>query len=161
MLISDQAVDQAYSDFKGVCGGVRNDYFGLLYLTEEFDLDRDLAMQQVAFGGNDYGVDGFHFDPLKRNFYLFQFKYSSSYEQFKPSFQRLTDAGMERIFGARTQDQRQNQLLLQIKSCLVENEAIIDRVCIHFVFTGDPTEAERSQVLDSLREKLEDKKYLI
>ncbi|MGH7822013.1 MAG: AIPR family protein, partial [Candidatus Binatia bacterium] len=44
---------------------------------------------------------------------------------------------------------------------LIENEAVIDRVCIHFVFTGDPAEADRSQVLDKLREDLENKKYLI
>ena len=161
MAITDQAIDQVFSDLKRTCGGVRNDYFALLYLMQEFGLERDIAIEQVAFGGNDYGVDGFHFDALKRNFYLFQFKYSTSYEQFKPSFQRLTEFGMERIFGARTQDQHQNQLLLQIKSGLLENEAIIDRVCIHFVFTGDPAEAERSQVLDKLRENLEDKKYLI
>src|SRR5207302_4052072 len=74
---------------------------------------------------------------------------------------RLIDAGMERIFGARSQDQAQNQLLLQLKSCLVENEAVIDRVFIHFIFRGDPEEAERSQVLDKLREDLENKKYLI
>lgn len=30
--ITDKAIDQAYSDLKSICGGVRNDYFGLLYL---------------------------------------------------------------------------------------------------------------------------------
>ncbi|HZR75121.1 AIPR family protein [Bradyrhizobium sp.] len=161
MAITDQAIDQAYSDLRRTSGGQRNDYFALLYLIQEFGIERDIAIEQVAFGGNDYGVDGFHFDAEKRNFYLFQFKWSNSYEQFKPSFKRLTDFGMERIFGAQKQDQHQNQLLLQIKSCLLENEAIIDRVYIHFVFTGDPAEAERSQVLDKLREDLENKKYLI
>ena len=128
MAITDQAIDQAYSDLRRTSGGQRNDYFGLLYLMQEFGIERDMAIEQVAFGGNDYGVDGFHFDAAKRNFYLFQFKWSNSYEQFKPSFTRLTDFGMERIFGAQKQDQYQNQLLLQIKSCLLENEAIIDRV---------------------------------
>jgi hypothetical protein len=118
-------------------------------------------LSQVAFGGNDYGVDGFHFDREKRNLYVFQFKWSPSHAQFKQSFNRLIDAGMERIFGAGTQDQHLNQLLQQLKSCLIENEAVIDRVCIHFVFAGDPAEAERSQVLDKLREDLENKKYLI
>ena len=146
---------------RGSCGGVRNDYFGLLYLEQEFGLDRSRANTQVAFGGNDYGVDGFHFDNEKRNLYLFQFKCSDSHAQFKQSFNRLTEVGIERIFGAQTQDQHQNQLLQQIKSCLIENEAVIDRVFIHFVFTGDPAEAERSQVLDKLREDLENKKYLI
>lgn len=161
MAITDRAIDQAFSDLKKSCGGVRNDYFGLLYLEQEFDVERDQAIPRVAFGGNDYGVDGFHFDGEKRNLYLFQFKCSDSHAQFKQSFNRLIEAGMERIFGARSQDQQQNQLLLQLKSCLIENEAVIDRVCIHFVFTGDPAEAERSQVLDKLREDLENKKYLI
>jgi hypothetical protein len=161
MAITDRAIDQCFSDLRGSCGGVRNDYFGLLYLEQEFELERDKAITQVAFGGNDYGVDGFHFDREKRNLYLFQFKYSDSPAQFKESFHRLIDAGMERIFGATTQDQQQNQLLQQIKSCMIENEAVIDRVCVHFVFTGDPEEAERSQVLDRLREDLENKKFLI
>jgi hypothetical protein len=161
VMISDRAIDQAFSDLRATCGGVRNDYFGLLYLEQEYGVERNRAVSQVAFGGNDYGVDGFHFDEPKRNLYLFQFKCSDSHAQFKGSFNRLIEAGMERIFGGATQDQQQNQLLLQLKSCLVENEAVIDRVCVHFVFTGDPAEAERSQVLDKLREDLENKKYLI
>ena len=161
MAITDRGIDQAFSDLKRTCGGVRNDYFGLLYLEQEFGVERERTIPHVAFGGHDYGIDGFHFDPEKRNLYLFQFKYSDSHAQFKGSFQRLIEAGMERIFGAHDQDQQLNQLLLQIKSCLVENESVIERVCIHFVFTGDPGEAERSQVLDKLREDLENKKYLI
>jgi hypothetical protein len=161
MAITDRTIDQAFSDLKKTCGGLRNDYLGLLYLEQEFGVERDQAISQVAFGGNDYGVDGFHFDDDKHNLYLFQFKCSDSHAQFKQSFNRLIDAGLERIFGARHQDQQQNQLLLQLKSCLIENEAVIDRVFIHFVFTGDPAEAERSQVLDKLREDLENKKYLI
>jgi hypothetical protein len=161
MGLTDQAIDQAFSDLRKTCGGVRNDYFGLLYLEQELDIPRERAIPLVAFGGNDYGVDAFHFDREKRNLYLFQFKCADSHAQFKSSFLRLIDAGMERIFAARSQDQSQNQLLLQLKSCLIENEAVIERVCIHFVFNGDPAEAERSQVLDKLREDLENKKYLI
>lgn len=161
MAITDREIDQAFSDLRATCGGVRNDYFGLLYLEDEFSLRRDRAIPQVAFGGNDYGVDGFHFDEAKRNLYLFQFKNSDSHGQFKQSFQRLTDAGMEQIFGASSQDKQLNQLVTQLKSCILENEAVIDRVYVHFVFTGDPSEAERSQVLDKLREDLENKKYLI
>jgi hypothetical protein len=161
MPITEQDIDQTFADLKKTCGGVRNDYFGLLYLEKEFGVDRASAIAQVAFGGNDYGIDGFHFDADKRNLYLFQFKCSESHGQFKQSFQRLITAGMNRIFNASAQDQKLNQLLLQIKSCLIENEAVIDRVCLHFVFLGDPAEAERSQVLDKLREDLENKKYLI
>jgi hypothetical protein len=162
MQITDQAIDQAHSDLKGVSGGVRNDYFGLLYLERELGIDRQRAISQVAFGGNDYGLDGFHFDSEKRNLYLFQFKCSKSHTQFRQSFTRLIDAGMERIFGgAQNQDPHSNQLLQQLRSCLIENEAVIDRVLFHFVFMGDPQEAEKSQVLSKLREDLENKNYLI
>jgi len=161
MAITDQAIDQAFSDHKKTAGGVRNDYFGILYLEQEMGLDREQARSQVAFGGNDYGIDGFHFDREKRNLYLYQFKWSNSHALFKESLNRLIDSGMERIFGAKNQDKHQNQLLSQIKSCIIDNEAIIDRVSIQFVFTGDPDEAERSQVLDKLREDVENKKYLI
>lgn len=161
MRITDQLIDQAFADCKGTCGGVRNDYFGLLYLQHELDVPRDEAIQQIAFGGNDYGIDGFHFDKAKRNLYLFQFKYSESHQQFKGSFRRLIDAGMQYIFDATGQDQLQNQLIQQIKSCITENTAIIDRVLIHFVYLGDPQTAEQSPVLDKLREDLENKKYLV
>src|SRR5260370_33122966 len=93
MAITDREIDQCFSDLKGSCGGVRNDYFGLLYLEQEFGLDRDRAITQIAFGGNDYGVDGFHFDAEKRNLYLFQFKCSDSHAQFKESFHRLIRGG--------------------------------------------------------------------
>ena len=127
MVITDQIIDQAFSDLKSQCGGVRNDYFGPVYLQREFEIDRDQAITQVAFGGNDYEVDGFHFDRDRRNFYIFQFKYSESHAQFRESFTRLIDAGMDRLFGEKSQDQQHNQLLQQLKACLTENEAIIDR----------------------------------
>jgi len=161
VLNINREVDQAFSDLKESCGGVRNDYFGLVYMEREMGLERDRAVAQVAFGGNDYGVDGFHFDSAKRILYLFQFKYSDNHALFRESYARLIKDGVERIFGARTQDQRQNQLLLQLKSCLMENEALIDRIFVQFVFTGDPGEADKSQVLDKYREDLENKKYLI
>lgn len=161
MTITDQAIDQAFSDLKKTCGGVRNDYFGLLYLHQECGLSCEKAVNQVAFGGNDYGLDGFHFDHDRRNLYLYQFKYSPSHAQFKPSLQRLIEVGMERIFLSPNQDDNKNQILLQLRSCMIDNRALIDQVCFRFVFTGDPMEAERSQVLDKLREDLENKKYLI
>jgi len=157
----DKMIDQAFSDLKTECGGVRNDYFGLIYIEDEYEVPRDKAVNQTAFGGNDYGIDGFHFDSQKKNLYLFQFKYSDSHAQFKQSLERLIDAGMERIFVAPHQDSSVNQIILQLRSCMVENRAIIEQVCIRFIFTGDPIEAERSQVLDKLREDLENKKYLI
>ncbi len=69
---------------------------------------------------------------------------------------------MERIFGKKIgQDPNQNQMLLHLKSALIENKSIIDRVLIRFIFNGEPDDAEKSAVLDSLREKLEAKKFLL
>lgn len=158
---TDRMIDQAFSDLKETCGGVRNDYFGLIYIEQEHNVLREEAINHVAFGGNDYGVDGFFFDRERKNFYLFQFKYTESHVQFKDSFHRLIDSGMERVFGAQAQDAYQNDMLLQLRSCLLENQRVIDKVYVHFVFLGDPAEAERSQVLDKLREDLENKKHLV
>ena len=160
-MISDRMIDQAFSDLRSICGGLREDYFGLLYLEREHRVEREKALNQIAFGGNDYGVDGFYFDEDRRNLYIFQFKYSNSYGQFKGSMQRLIDIGMQQIFVTPNRDDTKNQILLQLRACLLENRAIIDQICFRFVFTGNPEEAERSQVLDKLREDLENKKYLI
>ena len=160
-MITERQIDQTYSDLRSTCGGVREDYFGLLYLEREHNVLREKALNQVAFGGHDYGIDGFHFDEQRRNLYLFQFKYSVSHAQFKGSLQRLIEDGLERIFVKPNKDDAKNQLLLQLRSCLVENRALIEQVCFRFVFTGDPEEAERSPVLDKLREDLENKKYMI
>ncbi|MBI1801087.1 MAG: AIPR family protein [Chloroflexi bacterium] len=160
-LILYKHIDQAFADLHLVHGGVREDYFGLLYLEKEHHVPREQALNQVAFGGNDYGIDGFHFDAKKRNLYLFQFKYTQAYNQFKGSMQRLIDDGVELIFTKPNQDDKKNQLLLQLRSCLVDNRAVIDQVCFRFVFTGDPQDAEHSKALDKLREDLEGKKYLV
>jgi hypothetical protein len=161
MGITEKQLDQAYVDYQSKFGGVKQDYFALLYVAKEFQREIDDVAHQVAFGGNDYGLDAFYVDKERRNLYLFQFKWSKDHKLFKDSFNRLIAAGMERVFGNPLQDQKQNQLLLQLKSALHENEAVIDRVIIQFIFNGDPSEAEQSAVLDSLREDLESKKYLI
>jgi hypothetical protein len=160
-LITDQMIDQSFSDLKDTCAGVRNDYFGLCYLETEFEVPRAKAIEQVAFGGNDYGLDGFHFDLNRRNLYLFQFKNTTSAAQFKGSLERLIDVGMERMFVSPNKDDAKNQLLLRLWTGLIENRHAIDQVYFRFVFKGDADEAERSQVLDKLREDLEDKKYHI
>lgn len=160
-LISDKMIDQAFSDLKQTCYGVRDDYFGLCYLETEFEVPRAKAVNQIAFGGNDYGLDGFQFDLNRRNLYLFQFKNTTSAGQFKGSLERLIDKGMERMFVSANKDDSKNQVLLRLWNGLIENRHAIDQVFFRFVFKGNAEEAERSQVLDKLREDLEDKKYHI
>ena len=161
MKITDRMIDQAYADLKSSCGGNRNDYLGLLYLEQEHKVPREEACNQIAFGGNDYGLDGFHFDSEKRNLYLYQFKNSPSFALFKESMQRLITTGVERIFSAPNKDDTKNQIILQLRGCMIENRALIDQIIFRFVFTGDPDEAERSLALDKLREDLEEKRYYV
>jgi len=123
--ISDQSVDQAFADFKGEYGGVRNDYFAPLFLANEHGIDMDCALLHSTFGGNDYGFDAFYFDPKTCNVYLYQFKWSEDAAQFKDSYRRMMDAGLDRIFVGSFQDAKQNQALLQLKSTLMEKKAIV------------------------------------
>lgn len=161
MLITEKIIDQGYSDLKGIHGGDRNDYFGLLYLEQLFRLPREQAIFQTTFGGRDYGFDGFHYDSNTRNLYLYQFKWSDNAGLFKESFERMIYAGMDRVFCDSHPDPKQNQALTQLKSALFENKAVVNCVFIHFVFRGNPEEAERSGTLQRLQEDLGAKKFLI
>ncbi len=161
MIVTKQDLDNVFEEYRGKYEGRKEDYFALLYLAKEFKRPAEDLVVQVAFGGNDYGLDAFHIDKERRNLYLYQFKWSENHNLFKDSFERLNSKGIEQIFGNPTQDPAQNQLLLQLKSSLNENQAIVERVLIQFVFNGDPSDAEQSVVLDSLREDLERKKYFM
>lgn len=161
MDITKKELEHTFEKYGEKYGGRLEDYFSLLYLAKEFSRPPEEIYQQVAFGGNDYGIDAFYIDTNRRNLYLYQFKWSEDHKLFQASFQRLISNGMERVFGNPLQDPTQNQLLLQIKSALNENKAIIDHVLVRFIFNGDPSVAEQSSVLDSLREDLEQKKYLV
>jgi adenine-specific DNA-methyltransferase len=93
-LITDQMIDQAYSDLKDTCSGVRNDYFGLCYLETELEVPRTKAIEQVAFGGNDYGLDGFHFDVKRKNIPTAEYQSVVAKEHAKPvkvKYPRNTD----------------------------------------------------------------------
>ena len=95
MPVSDREIDNAYAALRKTHGGTRKDYFGLVYLEQEFGLLRKAAANQVAFGGTDFGVDAFHVDAAKRNLYLYQFRSSASFSQFKVTLQRLISTGLQ------------------------------------------------------------------
>jgi len=153
-------IDQAYLDHHSTYGGVKEDYFGLLYLMKKFKVSREEAGAQVAFGGNDYGFDAFHFDRDARNLYLFQFKWSDNCALFKDSFKRLIASGMEAVFRGGG-DADENEVLRQLRATIRENKKLIERVYVQFVFNGDTARAEGSAVLGAYKEDLENKRYLI
>jgi hypothetical protein len=161
MGVTKQLLEQAWVDFGSKYGGVKEDYFAMSYLVEQFGGTTETYAHEIAFGNNDYGLDAFHLDRDRRNLYLYQFKWSENHQLFKESLKRLTSAGMERVFGDPLQDQQVNQFILQLKQAIDENQAIVDRIYINFVFNGDPEAAEKSVHLEALREDLEAKKFLV
>ena len=155
-----QELDQFYTDYGEKYQGRREDYFALVYLTKKFNCSVEKIAHQVAFGGNDYGIDAYYVDREGRNLYLLQFKWSENHNLFKESLERLTKDGMERIFGNPLQDAEQNEYLRYLKADLREHQALIDRVYIQFAFKGSLEAAENSAGLSDRLENLQNKKYL-
>jgi len=151
MVITEGQVAQVASELKSRRGGVDNDYFGLLFLEKEFKLSREDACDQIAYGGNDFGIDGYHVDRQTRNFHLLQFKFSKSADQFIGSMQRLLTAGLARVFDVKIQ-QAENPILREIRAKLYELRNIIETVYLEFIFIGDPDKAHENEALQKLRE---------
>ncbi|HQW06911.1 MAG: AIPR family protein [Flavobacteriales bacterium] len=161
MRITEEQIKAAHKALKNENGGAWQDYFGLLFLEEFHKVPREQALHQIAFGGEDYGIDGYHFDKAKRNLYLFQFRWSNDHEQFKPGFRTLLDHGVSEVFGSNAEAKSRNAMVNGLKQVLRDHHNKIDQVNFHFVFTGEPEKAENSSVLSAMREDLENKKHVI
>lgn len=159
--IDQQRLEGLYGELGSKYGGRREDYFALLYLTRKFKVEPDAVGHQVAFGGNDYGIDAYYADRDARNLYLYQFKWTEAHGQFKSSMERLAKDGLSRVFGAQDQDPGQNEVIGYLKKDLKELKAVIDRVYVHFVFKGDVDAAEKSEGLAHRREDIENKTHII
>lgn len=160
-MINDSLVRKTLIELRDERAATKDGCFGLLYLEQEHQLTRQKALGQVALGGTDLGIDGFHFDPARRNLYIYQFRFTNSYAPFKASMQKLIDSGLERLFAAPNKELSKSQALLRLRSCLVENRHLIDQILFRFVFTGDPAMADNSRVLEKLREDLENRRFII
>jgi hypothetical protein len=154
-------LDQLYSDFGDTYGGVKQDYFALLYLTRKFKCDVSSVAHQVAFGGNDFGIDAYYMDRDARNLYLFQFKWSEDHNSFKESVDRLTQDGMETIFGNPLQNPARNEYLQYLKADIRECASLVQRVYIQFVFKGEVEAAEKSAGLADRLENLQNKRHFL
>lgn len=160
-MIKQRDIDQAYSDYKHQFGGRKEDYFALCYLCKEFNKSPEEIYQQIAFGGNDYGIDAFLIHPEKRNLYLYQFKWSENHWLFRESLERIIESGIDIVFGKGSNSLKQNDIITNLKSQIWENQTVIDRVLVRMVFDGEVSKADENKMLDYYREKLEDKNYII
>src|SRR5205823_8096368 len=120
-------------------------YFGLMYLEKKFDLKPDDNGHQIAFGGNDYGLDGYLVHRPSRNLYLFQFKWSVNPLLFKESLERLAKDGLETVFGDGPKDPNRNEFLHRLHDDLIECRDLIERVYVEFVFKGHVDAADNSE----------------
>lgn len=161
MNISDHLLFDTFKKYRHKFEGLKEDYFAPLFIAKKHEKELDDVIQNCVFGNNDYGIDGFYLDKEAKNFYLYQFKWSSNHELFKDSYKRLINYGMERIFGNPLQDSSINQCINRLKYTLEEYSDAINKVYIRFVFNGDIEKALQSKALENLREDLESKKYLI
>lgn len=160
--ISQKQLDEAYCRLSGKHQGRKEDYFTLLYLENEFGVTEEKAIQQIAFYGNDYGVDGFYYDgPELKNLFLLQCKWSKDHFQFKETLERLINQGLERIFGNPKTDQNENQLLSRLRNVVYQNRNAIDKVWVKLIFNGDESIAANSRLLTDYLEDLESKKYVL
>jgi len=156
----EEAINQAHAELQAARGGAPADYFPLVYLEREFQVPREKAVAQCAIGPNELGVNAFHADAELKNLYLLRCDWTDKRNFFQLPLQQMVDSGMELIFGDGPPGIVPDQFLVQVKSAMLACQAAVERVFVHFVFRGDPAEAERSAVLAKLREDLENKKYL-
>lgn len=160
--ISQKQLDEAYKRLAPKYQGIKEDYFTLLYLEKEFAVPEEMALQQISFYGNDYGIDGFYYDGTeRRNLYLLQCKWTKDHFQFKGTLERLIDQGLERVFGNLKTDQNENQLLNRLRNFVYQNRNVIDQVWVRLIFNGDESVAANSRLLTDYLEDLESKKYVL
>lgn len=156
-----QQLDEYHQEHKSTYGGVKEDYFALRYLTRRFERSESEMAPQVAFGGNDYGIDAWHLEKATGTLYLFQFKWSTDHRLFTKSMERIAADGIERIFGANDQDAKKNDVLENLRYELTEWRNAVKAVRILFVFKGDVEAAEANEGIQARRENIESKAYKI
>lgn len=154
-------VTELHSRFSPRCGGRKEDYFGVAHISNKFGVPPEQVLSCVAFGGTDYGVDGYYLDKREATFHIFTFRWSEDHRSFKDPLDKLGSRGIDKIFIDLTKDPDDPPMITLLKSDLFKNWKEIDRFVINFVFNGDPISAEQSKVLSFLRETVEDKRGII
>ena len=161
MPITQQQLDEAYQALKSEYGGKPEDYFGLVYMEQELKLPRQEARRQVAFGDAPLGVHGWNFDQRARTLTIYQFQWSTIAASFKQSMRALVEGGLEALFSDKRDGLREDSFAHALRGKLEGMKNAVDKVFVYFMFNGDPEDADRSQVLERLREDLEGKKFYL
>jgi len=157
----DEKIDQLFDELGKKRGGHKNDYYGLIFLEAVHGIPRNEAFDLVAFGGNDFGIDGFFLDHDEHQFHLFQFKNSTSPGQFRESMERIAQVAIPALFSDSRPVADSQPIIDAARRALRDAKTEIEQVFIDFVFRGDPAAAERSEGLTSLKDEIEEKSWVL
>jgi|JI8StandDraft_1071087.scaffolds.fasta_scaffold51861_3 hypothetical protein len=161
MLVLQKDIDSNHSKFKQEYGGTKDSTFALLHLSKDLKKDLRSISHQVFFASENLGINAYHIDVQRKNLYLYRYSWSSSPNAFKDAIRKLAHEGIDKLLGNVAPESTERKFTNQIRSECLENQSIIQRVFIYFIFNGDPDIAERSEALASLREDLESKKHIL
>lgn len=157
----DHAIDGAQQQLQKQYGKQRDDYYGLVFIENVLQIPRKTAVDQIAFGNHDLGIDGFHFDKEQESFRIFQFKNSKSVKLFNESLISLIEKGIPALFGDLVAVPGHQPIVDSARRVLGENKDEISQVLVDFVFRGNSQEAEQSSAVTNLKERLEEMSWLL
>jgi AIPR protein len=154
-MFNERLLTQCFSDHQKKFGGLKEDYFAVLYLAKRFGLSQEEALKWVTFGGFDYGIGAYYVDAAAGNLYVYQFKWSVSVVQMGQSIDRLVDNGIDAIFGTQPAELRRNDIINRLRADVRERQSEIRRVFFFFISNGTMPGRGENAVLDSRLEDLE------
>jgi hypothetical protein len=159
--VPQELLTELHKKFSPSCGGRKEDYFGVAYLSSKFNVPPEQVLSNIAFGGTEFGIDGYYHDKSTATFYIFAFRWSDDHLSFKMPLEKLGSKGLDKIFVDLYKSPDDPPMITLLKNDLFESWRSINKVVIDFVFNGDPVNAEQSKVLSFLREAVEDKRTRI
>ncbi len=157
----ERTAKKLYHELKETKGGTRDHYLSLSYLMTEFNVEKEAAINQVAFTNPEYGINAFHFDAERRNLYFLLASFSSLADQIKQPLRQFVTEGIEKVFAVDKPAGNNGKFSNRLASCLLENNALIDQVYLRVLVSGDLNEIEQSEYVKNLLEQLEQKKFII
>ena len=159
--ISQEQLSELHKKFSPNCGGKKEDYFGVGYISNKFNIPAEQVLSNVAFGGTEFGIDAYYHDKPTSTFHIFTFRWSEDHLSLKDPLEKLGSKGLDKIFVDLYKSPDDPPMITLLKNDLFQNWRSINNVVIDFVFNGDPVNAEQSKVLSFLRETVEDRRTRI
>src|SRR5688572_16551473 len=129
-FVSTEQLVELYKKFSPSCGGRKEDYFGLAYIARKFDVEPEQVLSNIAFGGTQYGIDGYYLDKSSSTFHIFTFRWSDDHMSFKDPLDKLGSRGLDKIFVDLAKSSDDPPMIISLKSDLFQNWRSINNVVI-------------------------------